>query len=310
VNGWNEGRRGFNAIAVGVTHARPTTVRVSGGSSLALLVSVRGPSGTVYRRRTRNVILSPILLVGVSPTGTTGQGEVPDPTAAFKVLGNGTRLAILRELLDTMDDPPSFSELRKRLGMRDGSQFNYHLRKLEPAYVVRTDGSAGTDGSRGSADGRSADRYRLTIAGMMVTAAILAGTLIDQPTIPPFEVEVECVTCGGGLLARYEDEMVSVNCADCGQYHLFSFLPPGGLVDRTPEEVAAASDSYFRTCALSCMDGVCPGCAGRVRRSFLGSGNTLPAAVVGHSFAKRLRPTSGPGFVFECEQCPPSGTTS
>jgi len=240
----------------------------------------------------------------MSPTGTAGQGEVPDPTAAFKILGNETRLAILSELLETMDRPPSFSELRKRLGMPDGSQFNYHLRKLEPAYVVQTDGSERTDGSRGPVDGRSAGGYRLTIAGMRVTTAIVARTLVDQPTIPPFEVEGECVTCGGGLLARYEDEMVSVNCADCGQYHLYSFLPPGGLVDRTPEEVAAASDSYFRTCARSCMDGVCPGCAGRVRRSFLGPGNTLPAAVVGHSTAERLGPTSGPGFVYECEQCP------
>jgi hypothetical protein len=51
------------------------------------------------------------------------------------------------------------------------------------------------------------------------------------------------------------------------------------------------------------MNGVCPGCTGRVRRSFLGPGDVLPAAVVGHSTAERLGPSSGPGFVFECEQC-------
>ena len=239
----------------------------------------------------------------MSPTGPAGQGELPDPTAAFKILGNETRLAILSELLETMDRPLSFSELRKRLGMPDGSQFNYHLRKLEPTYVAQTDGSERTDGSRGPVDGRSAGGYRLTMAGMRVTSAIVARTLIGQPTIPPFEVEGECFVCGGGLLARYEDEMVSVNCADCGQYHLHLFFPPGGLVDRTPEEVAAASDSYFRTWARSFVDGVCLGCAGRVRRSFLGPGNTLPADVVGHTIAERLGPTSGPGFVYECEQC-------
>lgn len=217
---------------------------------------------------------------------TVSQEERLDPASAFRVLGNETRLAILRELSETRERPLSFSELRKRVGMRDGSQFNYHLQKLEPAYVTRTE-----------------DGYHITTAGAEVVTAIVAGTIVEHPTIPPFEIDGECVDCGGALLARYEDEMVCVDCADCGLSHLFAFLPPGGLLDRTSEEVVAASASYLRTCSLSCMDGVCPGCTGRVRRSILGPDETLSASVVGVGASERIGSPSGPGVLYECERC-------
>ena len=78
---------------------------------------------------------------------------------AFELLGSEMRLAILLALWEAMDPyafPPepalSFSELRKRVGIRHGRQFNYHLDKLVGRFVHRAD--EGTR-SRPAANGSS-----------------------------------------------------------------------------------------------------------------------------------------------------------
>jgi DNA-binding transcriptional ArsR family regulator len=50
-----------------------------------------------------------------------------DPAEAFAVVGNETRLAILEALWRSPERPVTFSDLRRRVGMRDSAQFNYHL---------------------------------------------------------------------------------------------------------------------------------------------------------------------------------------
>lgn len=217
--------------------------------------------------------------------GTEGRSPL-DPASAFKILGNETRLDILLALLDSRGHPLSFSELRKRVGIRDGSQFNYHLRKLEPTYVAH--------------DG---DGYHISIAGSEVITAIVAGTLTEQHAVPPFPVEGECFDCGGELLARYEDELMRIDCAECDLPHYLAFLPPGGLTGRTPEEALAASDSLLRAASFLCTEGICPGCTRRTRQSILGPEETLPVSVVGAEAAERLRECSGPSVFYECEGC-------
>ncbi|MCH7660071.1 MAG: helix-turn-helix transcriptional regulator [Euryarchaeota archaeon] len=63
--------------------------------------------------------------------------EIP-PEEAFALLGNETRVAIIREL-GTADDPRSFSDLHAAVGVRDSGGFNYHLQKLVGSFVRRTD---------------------------------------------------------------------------------------------------------------------------------------------------------------------------
>ncbi|WP_435360662.1 DUF7347 domain-containing protein [Haloarchaeobius sp. DFWS5] len=58
----------------------------------------------------------------------------PDTSDALEVLGNEIRMRILRELADT-DEPLAFSELRRRVGVRDTGKFNYHLTRLCEYYV-------------------------------------------------------------------------------------------------------------------------------------------------------------------------------
>ena len=66
-------------------------------------------------------------------------GHANDPTDALAVLGNEIRMAILRELADA-EGALSYTELRKRVGLRDSGKFNYHLTRLCRYFVREVDG--------------------------------------------------------------------------------------------------------------------------------------------------------------------------
>ncbi|MFP9061299.1 ArsR/SmtB family transcription factor [Natrialbaceae archaeon A-chndr2] len=63
--------------------------------------------------------------------------RLEDPTDALEVLGNETRIAILRALADA-DGPLRFTDLRQRVDVRDTGRFNYHLSKLCEYFVRET----------------------------------------------------------------------------------------------------------------------------------------------------------------------------
>ncbi|MFB6072337.1 MAG: winged helix-turn-helix domain-containing protein [Halobacterium sp.] len=175
-----------------------------------------------------------------------GPGDSLPAAEAFSLLGNETRITILQELWLAPEQPVAFSDLRKRVGMRDSAQFNYHLSQLTDHFVRKTDGG-----------------YEFQYAGEKVVRAILAGTFTDRVTLE-FPVTGECFSCGGGLEARYADERLAVGCEDCdATYGRYAF-PPGGLRDRTDAEVAAAFDQRVRHLHCLAADGVCPECGGRM----------------------------------------------
>jgi hypothetical protein len=169
------------------------------------------------------------------------------PADAFAIVGNETRLRILEALWEA-DRPAAFSDLRRSVGMRDSAQFNYHLSKLRDQFVRKTD-----------------DGYEFQQAGKAIVRAVLAGTYNQNPELEPFPVEGDCVVCGGELNARYEDEVFYIMCSDCERPHGTHTFPPGGLEDRTREEVLAAFNQRARHLSCLCADGVCPECNGRVR---------------------------------------------
>lgn len=73
----------------------------------------------------------------------TEEPLAPDPVEAFEALADGTRLAILRALVDHQREQPdepalSFTELRERAGVEDSGLFNYHLEKLVGRFVRDT----------------------------------------------------------------------------------------------------------------------------------------------------------------------------
>ncbi|WP_415378604.1 ArsR/SmtB family transcription factor [Halosimplex sp. TS25] len=118
--------------------------------------------------------------------------SVDDPVDAFDVLGDETRLAILRALADA-DEPLPFSRLRERAGVRDSGRFSYHLRRL-CEYFVR----------------ESEEGYELGHAGSRVVAATAAASGDTESQSATADTD-ECPVCG--------DE-------DCGKLFHVHLSPP------------------------------------------------------------------------------------
>ncbi|ODR82787.1 transcriptional regulator [Haladaptatus sp. W1] len=186
-----------------------------------------------------------------SDTGSdTGLQECEDclaPAEAFSVIANETRLSILEALWQAPERPVGFSELRKEVGMRDSAQFNYHLKQLTDHFVVRTDAG-----------------YDFRQAGKKVVSAVLAGSFNEHPHLDPIELDETCVDCDAHLRAAYEEETLTVACPDCGKAHGNYPFPPGGLNDRTDDEIMDAFNQRVRHLHCLAADGVCPECNGRM----------------------------------------------
>ena len=201
------------------------------------------------------------------PQDTDLAGVSPDE--AFAVLGNQTRLAIIKALwkagahhkyddLFPMDTTISFSELQRATGVRDNGRFNYHLSKLVPHFVCRTD-----------------DGYRLSGAGKEIARTVI--TLSGEPNIEvPGELQTPCPLCSARLTVSYEDQWLRVTCTDCpGEFGdtvpdgtIFRApFPRAALTDRTPDD--ALSTGIYR-CMLDLtylMKDICRECTSPITAS-------------------------------------------
>jgi len=192
------------------------------------------------------------------------------PDEAFAALGNETRLEIIRVLWqagaiqeyddidETAETTIAFSDLRRRVDIRDNGQFNYHLSKLVPHFVRQTD-----------------DGYRLSGAGKKIARTVVAisGEPAPDLTATP---DTECPICGGSVTATYEDQWLRFTCPECDGLFgdaapegavLHSSVPAAGLADRSSDE--ALSTSLYR-CMLDLTyltQGVCRECASAVSTS-------------------------------------------
>ena len=173
------------------------------------------------------------------------------PESAFSLLGNETRVAIIRALGEMSDESLSFSALRDRIAVADSGQFNYHLKKLVGSFVNRTDEG----------------EYELTYAGARVVGAILSGTYNRRGTQTTFELDSICPLCESALSAEYENERVTISCPTCEeQLSTFGF-PPGAFENRTSAELTRAFDGWIRTYFSLAATGFCLNCAGRMHGS-------------------------------------------
>ncbi|WP_379773435.1 winged helix-turn-helix domain-containing protein [Haloarcula pelagica] len=189
------------------------------------------------------------------------------PEEAFAILGDETRLNILRVLwqagalheYDDIDDSAStmsFSELRRRVNVGDNGRFNYHLSKLVPHFVRKTG-----EGYRLSGGGKKLARTVVTVAGEH--DAEISG-----------EVNSNCPVCGGAIRATYEDQWLRFSCTECAGLFgdaaprgtlLNAPFPAPGLAGRTPDQ-ALRTELYLCMSDLAhMMQGVCPECASPVR---------------------------------------------
>jgi hypothetical protein len=178
-----------------------------------------------------------------------------EPAEAFSVIASETRLDILESLWEFDDRPIRFSELFDSTDLGDSAQFNYHLQELTDQFVVKSEAG-----------------YDLSHTGGQVIRALRAGTYTHSPELDPFEVSGACTRCGGPLEAKYDDEQFSITCTDCGKAHSKYSFPPGGLEDRTEDEIATAFDERVRHLHCLSADGVCPECAGRMHTTLTRQG--------------------------------------
>lgn len=191
-------------------------------------------------------------------------GDTVPPEEAFSVLGNETRVEILR-VLGQADEPMTFTSLREAVGLRQGGQFNYHLDKLVGHFVKK-----GEDG------------YELRKPGRGIVEAVYSGAVTEDPEIEPTPVDFDCLLCGAQIKISYRAERVELYCSSCaGQYgervtsrpssfetsdgNLGGYqVPPAGVSDREPEELLHASSLITHLENVALANGVCPRCGGTV----------------------------------------------
>jgi DNA-binding transcriptional ArsR family regulator/transcription elongation factor Elf1 len=203
-----------------------------------------------------------------SPIERSADTAGPDATAAFKLLGNETRLAILVALWEVYepladDNAVPFSDLRERVGTQDSGQFNYHLDQLTDHFVHSTD-----------------DGYGLTAAGQKFVRAVVAGSGIGDTHLPASELDFACNRCGARPVeVSYLNEAVHLVCSACEGFIVADEFPvglighfefaPAGLTGRSPAEVLAGSWFTQNNRLRSLLAGLCPECSGAVETSLL-----------------------------------------
>lgn len=196
-----------------------------------------------------------------------GGSPAPLPTdEVFRVLGNETRLRILRTLGEA-DGALSFTELRDRVGIHQGGEFNYHLDKVVGHFVKKTD-----------------DGYRLRGAGRQVVQAVLAGAITDDPDAGPTRTEAACPYCDSELLLDVNQEHLGLYCMGCdgarptespwesidsSELGFLGILwfPPAGVSERSPEEMFEAAALWSNLEVMAVVNGLCPRCAAPIEPS-------------------------------------------
>jgi hypothetical protein len=167
-------------------------------------------------------------------------------TGPFELVTVQSRAAILGALAAYQAENPrdptlGFTELRERAAVEDSGNFNYHLGKLQPAYVRQTD-----------------DGYALTWAGLSLVGTLRAGVGAGT-TREPVELDATCGICGTQLTARYEDRLLSVTCANDHKFPRDD-LPPNAVSGRSLREAIAIQTRRTQHHLDLTREGVCPAC--------------------------------------------------
>lgn len=200
---------------------------------------------------------------------------------AFSLLGDETRLAIVRELGDAWSpedrESPSFSALRRAVGTEDSGRFEYHLGKLRGTYVERTD-----------------DGYGLTYTGVRVYQTLRAGTFNERPRVESLALAADCLHCDGPLEASYEDHLFRIECLDCEHHFYDTFLPPGQVIEADAAETLATLDRAVRHDVSQAAAGVCPSCTGSM--------SVAVGPDVGYIFAEKEAPFAV-HVAYDCSLC-------
>lgn len=207
-------------------------------------------------------------------TSSTNHGSLT-PDEAFSILGNETRMQILQELGEA-DRSLSFTDLRERVGVRQGAQFNYHLDKLVGHFVEKTEGG-----------------YALREPGRRVIQSVLSGAVTDDPVLEPTEVEFPCRHCGAPVEVSYSRGKLRLSCTACvGDFDESTVLgdfdestvreqevdstsanlanmwfTPAGVQGRTASDALRTASTTNHLDAMALSSNICPRCSAQVEHS-------------------------------------------
>lgn len=200
------------------------------------------------------------------PTTDEGNTSALFPDAAFEMVGNETRIQILRTLGER--EPLTFSEIYDRVEMDDTGNFTYHLDKLVGHFVRK-----------------SGDEYELREPGSIIVQAVLSGVITEAPILEPTRLEAPCPYCGSPVEVSFRGERVLVRCTECvgtyagsetdvrfleshprGTIAVFP-LPPAGLDERSSQSVLDAALGRTHSELLMLAEGLCPRCSASVAHS-------------------------------------------
>jgi len=173
-----------------------------------------------------------------------GESEFSQP--GFGALSHPRRLQILEALGERLTEAPEepsvgFSDLRRRIGMRDSGNFNYHLDRLVGQFVRKTD-----------------DGYRLTAAGLQVVAAAISGVYEAGEPLGPAAIGDDCPACGAALTAQYEAGLLTVSCPDGHEFR--NQLPRGSVDERGLDGIVELLTLRTHQDMELASEGVCPVC--------------------------------------------------
>ncbi|SNZ15232.1 Helix-turn-helix domain-containing protein [Natronoarchaeum philippinense] len=176
------------------------------------------------------------------------------PAEVFSILGNDTRVDILRGLLelDADERPVSFTDLFEQVDVEDSANFSYHLRQLTGHFIKQSDAG-----------------YEFRYPGRKVVSSIFTGTLTERTQLGFFPVDGACYDCEGDLHGWYVDDTLTIGCTDCGAVQVSYPFPSGGLDDRTTDDLLEAFHHYVRHHYCLAADGVCPECTGAIETSLV-----------------------------------------
>lgn len=178
----------------------------------------------------------------------TDTDETLAPAEAFAALGDETRVAIVETLAEAVagegEDGLTFSELRKRVGVEDAGQFNYHLDELRGQFVAKRDG-----------------KYRPQHPALQAVVAIKSGTYTDRSSRTA-TLDRECPLCGGQTEATYDDGFVEVSCLGEHDRLFGTRVPPAAAADRSVEDVVTLAAVETNRDVARAIDGTCFLCWG------------------------------------------------
>lgn len=190
------------------------------------------------------------------------------PAEAFSLVGDRTRVSILRALGDAARGAEpgtevslSFSELYDRSVADSTQSLSYHLDELAGTFVERDDG-----------------HYRLTPTGGRIVRAVFTGTYTEVPDVDPTTVDGACPRCGDRPLhAAYEAGELVVTCDGCGTALMADSLPPSVAEGREMPAILDYYDRHIRRKIRAGHDCACPECGGVNERSIVRIGDGCEA---------------------------------